>query len=189
MAAVFAAMSAFVYARVDRALTASLDRDLELQAREVRSHVESDRGLLDPDTAEAASLAQLVSAKNTVLTSSPPGLSPLLSGAAVEQQPRRQRDPARRRADRDHGPPRRSHGQAQRRRPQARLPGTVLARAFERFSRADEARGRGGSGLGLAIVDLIARSHGGAAGIANREGSGVKIWLTVPRAASECSTS
>ena len=59
MAAVFAAMSAFVYARVDRALTASLDRDLELQAREVRSHVESDRGLLDPDTAPAASLAQL----------------------------------------------------------------------------------------------------------------------------------
>ena len=69
------------------------------------------------------------------------------------------------------------------------FPEAFLARAFERFSRADEARGRGGSGLGLAIVDLIARSHGGAAGIANREGGGVEIWLTVPRAASECSTS
>ena len=36
-----------------------------------------------------------------------------------------------------------------------------LPHAFERFSRHDEARGRGGTGLGLAIVDAIARGHGG----------------------------
>jgi signal transduction histidine kinase len=61
------------------------------------------------------------------------------------------------------------------------FPEPFLAHAFERFSRADEARGRGGSGLGLAIVDLIARSHGGSAGIANREGGGAEVWLTIPQ--------
>ncbi|MBX5473804.1 MAG: HAMP domain-containing protein [Thermoleophilia bacterium] len=54
-------------------------------------------------------------------------------------------------------------------------------RAFERFSRADEARGRGGTGLGLAIVDLIARAHGGGADLRNRPGGGADVWLAVPR--------
>jgi signal transduction histidine kinase len=54
--------------------------------------------------------------------------------------------------------------------------------AFDRFSRGDDARGSGGTGLGLAIVDLIARAHGGAAGIANRDGGGVDAWLTIARA-------
>jgi two-component system, OmpR family, sensor kinase len=62
------------------------------------------------------------------------------------------------------------------------MPGAFVDRAFERFSRADEARGRGGSGLGLAIVDLIASSHGGAVGIVNRAEGGMTVWLTVPAA-------
>ena len=37
------------------------------------------------------------------------------------------------------------------------FPAAFAARAFDRFSRADEARPRSGSGLGLAIVDTIAR--------------------------------
>ena len=41
------------------------------------------------------------------------------------------------------------------------VPPDFLPRAFDRFSRADEARGGGGTGLGLAIVDLIARAHDG----------------------------
>ena len=42
------------------------------------------------------------------------------------------------------------------------FPAELLARAFERFSRADAVRARGGAGLGLAIVDAIAKAHGGS---------------------------
>jgi signal transduction histidine kinase len=55
-------------------------------------------------------------------------------------------------------------------------------RAFHRFSRADEARGRGGSGLGLSIVELVARAHEGHAGLSNRPGGGADVWLSLPRA-------
>jgi two-component system, OmpR family, sensor kinase len=56
-----------------------------------------------------------------------------------------------------------------------------LSHAFERFSRHDEARGRGGTGLGLAIVDAIARGHGGSAHAANRGGGGADVWLSLPK--------
>ncbi len=57
------------------------------------------------------------------------------------------------------------------------------ARAFDRFSRGDEARSGSGSGLGLSIVELVARAHGGAAGARNRPGGGADVWLSVPAAA------
>jgi signal transduction histidine kinase len=50
--------------------------------------------------------------------------------------------------------------------------------AFDRFSRADEARTRGGSGLGLAIVDTVARAHGGTAHAASRD-RGADVWMTL----------
>jgi two-component system, OmpR family, sensor kinase len=60
------------------------------------------------------------------------------------------------------------------------LPPNFVPRAFERFSRADEARTGPGSGLGLAIVQVIARAHGGEAGAATRPDGGADVWLAIP---------
>jgi heavy metal sensor kinase len=57
-----------------------------------------------------------------------------------------------------------------------------VQRAFDRFSRADDARSPGGTGLGLAIVQLIASAHGGGAGAANRPGGGADLWITLTAA-------
>lgn len=57
--------------------------------------------------------------------------------------------------------------------------------AFERFTRADPARGRGGAGLGLAIVAAIARAHGGRVGASNRPEGGADVWVSVPRSSDD----
>jgi signal transduction histidine kinase len=62
----------------------------------------------------------------------------------------------------------------------AGFPDGFLARAFDRFSRADDARGAGGAGLGLSIVALIAAAHGGDAAVANRDDGGADVWISVP---------
>ena len=59
------------------------------------------------------------------------------------------------------------------------FPAGFAQRAFDRFSRGDEARGRGGTGLGHAIVQAIAEAHGGSAGIGNREGGGADVWIAL----------
>ncbi len=64
------------------------------------------------------------------------------------------------------------------------FPTSFLARAFDRFSRADDARGRGGSGLGLSIVGLIAEAHGGRAAALNGPYGGADVWLELPREAA-----
>jgi two-component system, OmpR family, sensor kinase len=60
------------------------------------------------------------------------------------------------------------------------LPTEFEPHAFERFSRADPARGRGGAGLGLSIARAIARAHGGEAHLATRESGGFEAWLSLP---------
>ena len=55
-------------------------------------------------------------------------------------------------------------------------------KVFERFWRADGARGRngGGSGLGLAIVKRIAEAHGGSVSISSNPGEGATFALELP---------
>jgi two-component system, OmpR family, sensor kinase len=62
------------------------------------------------------------------------------------------------------------------------FPPGFLPHAFERFRRADHARGRadGGTGLGLAIVASIARAHGGTAAAANHPEGGAVVRIELP---------
>ncbi|MDP9292970.1 MAG: HAMP domain-containing histidine kinase, partial [Actinomycetota bacterium] len=61
------------------------------------------------------------------------------------------------------------------------FPESFLDSAFERFSRADHARGPGGAGLGLAIVAAIASAHHGRAAAVNRPEGGADVWMDLPR--------
>ena len=56
-----------------------------------------------------------------------------------------------------------------------------IPRAFDRFSRVDDARGPGGSGLGLSVVEAIAAAHGGLARAVDRREGGADVWLSLPR--------
>lgn len=60
------------------------------------------------------------------------------------------------------------------------FPPEFVDRAFERFTRADSARGSGGTGLGLAIVEAIANAHGGRARAVNRAAGGADVSMELP---------
>jgi two-component system, OmpR family, sensor kinase len=62
------------------------------------------------------------------------------------------------------------------------FPPEFLPRAFERFQRADTARGRadGGAGLGLAIVATIARAHHGRVDAGNLPAGGARVRIELP---------
>ena len=55
-----------------------------------------------------------------------------------------------------------------------------LDKVFDRFWRADEARGKPGSGLGLAIVHRVAEENGGEARASNADGGGAVVSLELP---------
>jgi two-component system sensor histidine kinase MprB len=59
------------------------------------------------------------------------------------------------------------------------IPPDEVARVFDRFHRADTARGLPGSGLGLSIVRDVAHTHGGDVFARNREGGGAVVGFTV----------
>jgi two-component system, OmpR family, sensor histidine kinase MprB len=60
-----------------------------------------------------------------------------------------------------------------------------LPHVFDRFYRAQRARGQSGSGLGLAIVRQAAEAHGGWARAANADGGGAVLRVSFGAAASE----
>jgi signal transduction histidine kinase len=51
---------------------------------------------------------------------------------------------------------------------------------FERFYRADRARGQGGTGLGLAIAKWIAEEHGGSLSATSKPNEGSTFTLVLP---------
>ena len=55
-----------------------------------------------------------------------------------------------------------------------------LPHVFDRFYRADAARGRAGSGLGLAIARHVAERHGGTIGAEPAAGGGTLLRLALP---------
>lgn len=63
----------------------------------------------------------------------------------------------------------------------AGIPKEEHIRIFERFYKADRARGSAGTGLGLAIVKHIIEAHGGQVWIDSTEGKGATFYLSVPK--------
>jgi two-component system sensor histidine kinase MprB len=60
------------------------------------------------------------------------------------------------------------------------FPEDGLDKVFDRFWRADEARGKPGSGLGLAIVQRVAEEHDGSARAWNAADGGAVVSLELP---------
>jgi two-component system OmpR family sensor kinase len=63
-----------------------------------------------------------------------------------------------------------------------------VARAFERFYRADPSRTRatGGAGLGLSIVEALVREQGGTVTLTSTSGQGTTVTIAFPCNAQEC---
>jgi two-component system phosphate regulon sensor histidine kinase PhoR len=57
-----------------------------------------------------------------------------------------------------------------------------LPRVFERFYKADRARGGGGTGLGLAIAKHVVEAHGGQIWVESVEGRGATFSFSIPLA-------
>ena len=62
----------------------------------------------------------------------------------------------------------------------AGFPPDFLPRAFQRFARAEEARGGASTGLGLSIVQAIVRAHGGFVRADNGPNGGAVLTIALP---------
>ncbi|HKH41509.1 MAG TPA: HAMP domain-containing sensor histidine kinase [Solirubrobacterales bacterium] len=69
------------------------------------------------------------------------------------------------------------------------FPDGDLDKVFDRFWRADEARGKPGSGLGLAIVQRVAEEHDGTARARNAPEGGAVVSLELPTINGDSSAS
>jgi two-component system sensor histidine kinase BaeS len=63
------------------------------------------------------------------------------------------------------------------------IPPADLPHIFDRFYRADRARGRGGVGLGLALVRSIVALHGGRITVESTPGAGSCFRVVLPASA------
>lgn len=61
------------------------------------------------------------------------------------------------------------------------IPASEQALIFERFYRADGARGRPGSGLGLPIARAFVELHGGRVWVESDPNAGSTFWIALPR--------
>lgn len=61
----------------------------------------------------------------------------------------------------------------------------AVARAFDRFWRADSARSTTGTGLGLAIVKSVIEAHGGTVTLRSRIGRGTEVEVRLPSCLEE----
>jgi signal transduction histidine kinase len=62
------------------------------------------------------------------------------------------------------------------------IPTAALQHIFERFYRADPARGSGsGFGLGLSIAQAIAQAHGSTIAVSSMPGAGARFFLLLKR--------
>ncbi|OYY70059.1 ATP-binding protein [Sphingomonas sp. 28-63-12] len=70
------------------------------------------------------------------------------------------------------------------------LSAEATERAFERFWRGEQSRGRanGGSGLGLAVVRAIAEAHHGSVTLTRRPGGGAAFEMLLPSIAQQLDT-
>jgi signal transduction histidine kinase len=60
------------------------------------------------------------------------------------------------------------------------FPPELIARAFQRFSRGQDARSGAGAGLGLSIVETIAKAHRGEAVATNSADGGADVAIRLP---------
>lgn len=62
------------------------------------------------------------------------------------------------------------------------IPPTELDRVFDPFYRLEASRSRetGGTGLGLTVARSTVRAHGGDVELANRDGGGLSVTVTLP---------
>ncbi len=63
----------------------------------------------------------------------------------------------------------------------APIPGRLLERIFEPFTRGEVPRSSAGMGLGLYIVKEIATAHGGSVAVESRAGAGTTFTVKLPR--------
>jgi heavy metal sensor kinase len=61
------------------------------------------------------------------------------------------------------------------------IPADALPHIFERFYRADDARGSSGFGLGLSIAQAIAQAHGTAIEVASTPGAGSRFCISLAK--------